>query len=121
MKDIKANYKDKYTDEALQEAIEAYKEDKTQAITKELVKFDEQSKELTAKVQKDIEAVESKLTTSIDPQSQDELSKHQYVLNKLNNELSLKFTGVRPQISELSEVLNQAKHNKTGSVAKLNL
>lgn len=119
LKDIKANYQDTYTDEALQEAIDAYKEDKTQEIIKELAKFDTRSKELTAKAQKDIEAVESKLTTSIDPQSQDELSKHQYVLNKLSNELSLKFTGVRPQISELSEVLNQAKHNKTYANALL--
>lgn len=119
LNDIKANYQDKYTDEALQEAITAYKEDKTQAIIKELAKFDTQSKELTEKAQKDIEAVESKLTISVDPQSQDELSKHQYVLNKLNNELSLKFTGARPRIAELSEVLNQAKHNKTYANALL--
>lgn len=119
LKDIKANYQDTYTDEALQEAIDAYKEDKTQEIIKELAKFDKQSKELTEKVQKDIEAVESNLTTSVDPQSQDELSKHQYVLNKLSNELSLKFTGARPRMAELSEVLNQAKHNKTYANALL--
>ena len=118
LKEIEQNNGDKYTADALNEAIQEYKASKSKAINKELGAFDDQSKSLLDKAHKQIEQLNVELSTGIDPNSQYELDKHNYILNKLQNELSSTFTSKRPSIDELDEVLNQAKY---GSVAKLKL
>lgn len=112
LKEIEQNNGDKYTADALNEAIQEYKASKSKAINKELGAFDEQSKSLLDKAHKQIEQLNGELSMGIDPNSQYELDKHNYILNKLQNELSSTFTSKRPSVDELDEVLNQAKYNK---------
>lgn len=109
---IKDKYGNTYTEDALNELITEYKQNKLDETVKELKAFDEKSKELLEKVYQRLERVESEVSTEIDPQTQFELEKHNYILNKLQNELSDTFTGRNPQTHELDEVIKQAKYNK---------
>lgn len=109
---IKDKYGNTYTEDALNELITEYKQNKLDETVKELKAFDEKSKELLEKVYQRLERVESEVSTEIDPQTQFELEKHNYILNKLQNELSDTFTGRNPQTHQLDEVIKQAKYNK---------
>ncbi|QXU78885.1 hypothetical protein KFV55_13485 (plasmid) [Staphylococcus epidermidis] len=60
IEDIKTKYKDKYTDEALAETINTYKQDKLKGIYDTLNKFDEQSKELGKNIEERILKLEEK-------------------------------------------------------------
>lgn len=109
---IKATYEDTYTTDALNETIDEYKHSKFDEITHELAKFDEESQNLLDKAYTRVSHMQSELSTAIDPSSQYELEKHNYILNKLQNELSNTFTDYNPSAQDLNEVLNQAQHNK---------
>ncbi|MGI2272605.1 hypothetical protein [Staphylococcus cohnii] len=109
---IKSKYGSTYTQDALNELINEYKQNKLDETTQELKAFDKKSKELLEQVHERVKRIESEVSTEIDPQTQYELEKHNYILNKLQNELSNTFTGRSPQTYELDEVVNQAKYNK---------
>ncbi|MEJ7457334.1 hypothetical protein [Staphylococcus saprophyticus] len=47
-----------------------------------------------------------------DPTTQYELEKHNYLVDKLKNNLFMAFTGNKPTIDEISNTLNQAKVDK---------
>ena len=112
IENIKSTYGNKYTTDALDEMINEYKQKKFDETIKELNEFDEKSKQLLEQTYKRVSRVESEVSMSIDPQSQYELEKHNYILNKLQNELSNTFTGRNPHTQELDEVINQAQHDK---------
>lgn len=118
---IKATYGDTYTTEAMNETIDEYKRSKFDEITHELNEFDEESQGLLDKAYTRISRIQSELSTAIDPSSQYELEKHNYILNKLQNELSNTFTDYNPSPQELNEVLNQAQHNKLYANALLQM
>lgn len=101
LNEVIETYKDNYTQQAFDEVVSLYKSDKECEIIEVLNKFDEQVKE-----------AESKTTQSIDPQTQFEMDKQNYVINKLQNELSNTFTSSNPDISELDEALNTANGDK---------
>ena len=112
IENIKKKYGSTYTNDALNELINEYKQTKLDETTKELKTFDKKSQELLEQARQRVERVESEVSTEIDPQTQYELEKHNYILNKLQNELSDTFTGRNPQTHELDEVIQQAKYNK---------
>ena len=112
IENIKKKYGSTYTNDALNELINEYKQTKLDETTKELKTFDKKSQELLEQARQRVERVESEVSTEIDPQTQYELEKHNYILNKLQNELSDTFTGRNPQTNELDEVIQQAKYNK---------
>lgn len=104
--------KDNYTQQVFDEVVAQYKSDKKREIIETLNKFDEHSKPIVEKAYKQVKEAESKATQSIDPQTQFEMDKQNYVINKLQNELSNTFTGNNPEISELDEALNTANGDK---------
>lgn len=112
IENIKAKYGSTYTQDALNELINEYKQNKLDETIQELKAFDKKSQELLEQAKQRVERVESEVSTEIDPQTQYELEKHNYILNKLQNELSDTFTGRNPQTNELDEVIQQAKYNK---------
>ncbi|MSU31021.1 hypothetical protein FYJ81_12835 [Staphylococcus sp. McC-251-APC-3A2] len=112
IENIKKKYGSTYTNDALNELINEYKQNKLDETIQELKAFDKKSQELLEQAHQRIERVESEVSTEIDPQTQYELEKHNYILNKLQNELSDTFTGSNPQTNELDEVIQQAKYNK---------
>lgn len=112
IENIKEKYGSTYTNDALNELINEYKQNKLDETIQELKVFDKKSQELLEQAHQRIERVESEVSTEIDPQTQYELEKHNYILNKLQNELSDTFTGSNPQTNELDEVIQQAKYNK---------
>lgn len=112
LNEVIETYKDNYTQQAFDEVVAQYKSDKEREITEKLNKFDEQSKPLLEKAYKQVKEAESKATQSIDPQTPFEMDKQNYVINKLQNELSNTFTGKNPDISELDEALNTANGDK---------
>ncbi|PTF24735.1 hypothetical protein BUY31_06865, partial [Staphylococcus cohnii] len=109
---IKEKYGSTYNNDALNELINEYKQNKLEETIQELKAFDKKSQELLEQAKQRVERVESEVSTEIDPQTQYELEKHNYILNKLQNELSDTFTGRNPQPNELDEVIQQAKYNK---------
>ena len=112
IENIKEKYGSTYTNDALNELINEYKQNKLDETIQELKAFDKKSQELLEQARQRVERVESEVSTEIDPQTQYELEKHNYILNKLQNELSDTFTGRNPQTYELDEVIQQAKYNK---------
>lgn len=112
IKEIESTYGATYTTDALNEKLGEYKRNKLDEITNQLNQFDDKSQKLVDKTDSRIGGIESELSTAMDPNTQYELEKHNYILNKLQNELSSTFTGQRPTTNELDEVLNQAKYNK---------
>lgn len=110
--EIKQNYGNTYTQDALQTLLNEYEEKTYSQHMKELEAFEEQSEKIKEQALKEINKLESDYRSATDPQTEEELTKQNYIINKVNNELSLTFTTPTPRIDELDELINQAKHNK---------
>lgn len=112
IKETKAKYSDTYTEDALQDTVNEYIHNKKSEIKEELNNFDNKSREQLEKIEKEISKQEARLKTKVDPQTSEELALFNYVMNKLQNELSDTFTGSQASMRDIESVLNQAKHNK---------
>lgn len=112
LNDLKQEIKDIYTDKVIKDKIDEYKENKLNEITNELIKYDEYSNSLLSKANNIVHQLESDMQSLADPTTQYELEKHNYLVDKLKNNLFMAFTGNNPTIEEINETLKQAKVNK---------
>ncbi|MDW3989166.1 hypothetical protein QI259_02480 [Staphylococcus saprophyticus] len=112
LNDLKQEIKDVYTDKVINEKLNEYKESKLNEINNELVKYDEYSNALLSKANNIIHQLESDMQSLADPTTQYELEKHNYLVDKLKNNLFMAFIGNKPTIDEISNTLNQAKVDK---------
>ncbi|QXU91432.1 hypothetical protein [Staphylococcus epidermidis] len=85
MKILKTKYKDKYTDEALAETINTYKQDKLKGIYDTLNKFDEQSKELGKNIEERILKLEESSKATLEPKTQYDFERYNFLFSKIQN------------------------------------
>lgn len=109
--DLKAQYEDVYTLEALNKQIEEYTASEYNKHIQELESFDSYSANLVNKANMLADKLENNLQSASDPKTQYELDQHNYLVDKLKNSLVTAFTGSNPDIEELNSVLKQAECN----------
>ena len=110
--ELKEQYQDVYTPQALNDVIEEYKANKYSDHMEELESYDNYSTSLVSKANMLADKLESNLQSATDPKTQYELDQHNYIVDKLKNNLVSAFTGSNPDMSELNSVLKQAESNK---------
>ncbi|WP_426428651.1 hypothetical protein [Staphylococcus equorum] len=109
---LKEDYQDVYTVQALNDVIAEYKVTEYDKHTQELEKFDSYSDSLLNKATILSERLESNLLSAADPTTKYELEQHNYLVDKLKNNLFASFTGSNPSMDEINSILNQAASNK---------
>lgn len=112
LNELHEELKDVYTDKVIKDKLNEYKENKLNEINNELTKYDEHSNALLSKANSIIHQLESDMQSLADPTTQFELEKHNYLVDKLKNNLFTAFTGSNPSLDEISNILKQAKVNK---------
>ncbi|QXU91414.1 hypothetical protein [Staphylococcus epidermidis] len=121
IEDIKTKYKDKYTDEALAETINTYKQDKLKGIYDTLNKFDEQSKELGKNIEERILKLEESSKATLEPKTQYDFERYNFLFSKIQNEMMNLFTDKNNNREwQLDEHIKQAKHDYLYANALLN-
>lgn len=111
VEDLKAEYQDVYTSQALNDVIDDYKNNEYSKHIQELESYDNYSSSLVSKANMLADKLESNLQSATDPKTQYELEQHNYLVDKLKNNLVTAFTGSNPDLNELNFVLKQAKSN----------
>ncbi|CCI61338.1 hypothetical protein SEQMU2_14925 [Staphylococcus equorum subsp. equorum Mu2] len=112
VEELKEQYQDVYTSQALNDVIEEYKANKYNEHVEALESYDNYSKSLVSKANMLADKLESNLQSATDPTTQYELDQHNYLVDKLKNSLVTAFTGSNPDLNELNSVLKQAESNK---------
>lgn len=111
VEDLKDQYKDVYTSQALNGVIDEYKAAEYDKHIQELESYDSYSASLISKANMLADKLESNLQSASDPKTQYELDQHNYLVDKLKNSVVTAFTGSNPDIEELNSVLKQAETN----------
>lgn len=101
-----------YKDNTIKDMVGEYIENKLNDIHNELNSYDKRSNALIAKANTIIHQLESDMQSMTDPTTQYELEQHNYLVDKLKNNLFTVFTGSKPSIEEIEETLKQADNNK---------
>lgn len=111
VEDLKDQYKDVYTPQALNHVIDEYKDGEYDKHIQELESYDSYSASLVSKSNMLADKLESNLQSASDPKTQYELDQHNYLVDKLKNSLVTAFTGTKPDMQELNSVIKQAESN----------
>mgnify|MGYP006965328059 CR=1 FL=1 len=111
VEDLKSQYKEVYTPQALNEVIDEYKVKEYDKHIQELESYDNYSASLVSEANMLADKLESNLQAAADPTTQYELDQHNYLVDKLKNGLVTAFTGSNPDMQELNSILKQAESN----------
>src|SRR5699024_9662668 len=115
---ILEQYTDIYTDEELYVTLKDYHQQKMSEITSELSAYDEYSQSLVAKANMYINELENRMKKLVDPNTEYELQKHNYLFNKLKITV---FTSANPSMDELDSILKQPEYEKGYAKASIHL